>query len=255
MEYDFKGQRHVVLSTFAAELLSAVDTIDKGLLLAQQMHEMLKGPLSAATARQMRFDGGFCVPLVLYVDATSVFAAVTATFIKTPAEKSLLCHVQFLRELLDRGVLKTMCWIDTRDMVADGLTKGAVDRTLLHCAMDGKFTLQREVKPWFRKVGASSLERDSPAELDDDKDWNAVFTRSLRGFRNIAFVAFAFPLCYQHAATACAEERRPAEGCTGSTAGTHHRPNGVDPHTPRWSSSASRYRRATKRRCNRKGFP
>ena len=87
MEYDCKGQRHVVRSTFAAELLSAGDTIDKGLLLAQHTHEMLKGPLSAATARQMQFDGGFCVPLVLHVDAMPAFAAVTVTFIKTPAEK------------------------------------------------------------------------------------------------------------------------------------------------------------------------
>ena len=53
----------------------------------------------------------------------SVFAAVTAVFVKTPAEKSLLCHVQFLRELLDRGVLAAIVWLDTRDMLADGLTK------------------------------------------------------------------------------------------------------------------------------------
>ena len=52
----------------------------------------------------------------------SVSAAVTAVFIKTPAEKSLLCHVQFLRELLDHGVLAAIVWLDTRDMLADGLT-------------------------------------------------------------------------------------------------------------------------------------
>ena len=105
LDYDCKGQRHVCRSTFAAELLSAGDTIDKGLLLAQQMHEMLRGTLTAAAARNMRFDG-FCVPLVLYVDAMSVYAAVTATFVKTPAEKSLLRHIQFIRELLDRGVFR-----------------------------------------------------------------------------------------------------------------------------------------------------
>ena len=56
----------------------------------------------------------------------SVFAAVSAVFIKTPAEKSLLCHVQFLRELLDYGVLAAIVWLDTRDMLSDGLTKGSV---------------------------------------------------------------------------------------------------------------------------------
>ena len=74
--------------------------------------------------------GGFA-PTVLYVDALSVYAAVTATFIKTPTEKSLLSHIQYLRELLDRKVLRAMSWIDTRDMLSDGLTKGSVARDLL----------------------------------------------------------------------------------------------------------------------------
>ena len=73
-------------------------------------------------------SGGYS-PISLYVDAKSVFAVVTATFAKTPAEKSLLCHVQYLRELLDKDVLQQIVWIDTRDMYADGLTKGAVQRT------------------------------------------------------------------------------------------------------------------------------
>ena len=75
--------------------------------------------------------------MALYVDAKSVYAACTATFIKTPAEKSLLTHVQFIRELLDHGVLRALLWIDTRDMYSDGLTKGAVERALLHKIMDG----------------------------------------------------------------------------------------------------------------------
>ena len=53
----------------------------------------------------------------------SVFAAVTAVFIKTLAEKSLPCHIQFLRELLDDGVLAAIVWLDTRGMWSDGLTK------------------------------------------------------------------------------------------------------------------------------------
>ena len=59
----------------------------------------------------------------LFIDAVSVHAAVTATFVKTPAEKSLLCHALFLREMLGRKTLNSLIWIDTRDMVSDGLTK------------------------------------------------------------------------------------------------------------------------------------
>ena len=82
----------------------------------------------------------------------SVFAAVTATYIKHPAEKSLLSHVQFLRELLDSHVIELIFWVDTRDMVSDGLTKGAVDREALHKIMDGFHAYLHEKKTWQSKV-------------------------------------------------------------------------------------------------------
>ena len=87
------------------------------------MHELAHGPMTAAEAREQRLTGGYKIPQVLYIDAVSVFAAVTAVFIKTPAEKSLLCHIQFLRDLLDNGALAAIVWLDTRDMRADGLTE------------------------------------------------------------------------------------------------------------------------------------
>ena len=177
LDYDCKGQRRVVRSTFAAELLSAGDTIDKGLLLAQQMHEMLRGQLTAAAARDMRLDGGASVPLILRVDAMSVCGFVAATFIKAPAEKPLLCHVQFVRGFLDRGVFKATCWIDARDMIADGLTKGAVDRTLLHLDVDGRFQFKREVKIWSRKQGVAAKYETPPVD-GDAKELEALFARS-----------------------------------------------------------------------------
>ena len=58
-------------------------------------------------------------------------------FIKQPAEKSLLCHIQYMRELLDKHIIRYLLWVDTRDMAADGLTKGAVARDALHEIMAG----------------------------------------------------------------------------------------------------------------------
>ena len=84
-----------------------------------------------------------------------VFAAVTAVFIKTPAEKSLLCHVQFLRELLDHGVLAAIVWLDTRDMLSDGLTKGAVQRDALLRLLDGLSRFMHGPKIWRPKVLSS----------------------------------------------------------------------------------------------------
>ena len=139
-------------STFSAELLSGGDAVDQGMLMSQLMHELAHGPMTATEAREQRLNGGYKIPQVLYLDAMSVFAAVTAVFIKTPAEKSLLCHVQFLRELLDHGVLAAIVWLDTRDMWSDGLTKGAVQRDALLRRMDGFCTMMHEPKIWRPKV-------------------------------------------------------------------------------------------------------
>ena len=140
-----KSQRHVTRSTFRSELLSACDTADHGMLIALMLHELNCGIRSVAECRTLRETGGWSVKICLYVDALSVFAAVTATFLKIPAEKSLLSHVQYLREILEIKVMEAILWIDTRDMIADGLTKGAVDRVALHGAMAGTWTIQHAV--------------------------------------------------------------------------------------------------------------
>ena len=100
--------------------------------------------------------GGY-VPLALYVDAKSVYAAVTATFIKTPAEKSLLSHVQYLRELLDMQIVKSLFWLDTRDMGAGGLTKGTISREALHQLMDGWMYINHEFEQWQSKAKIETI--------------------------------------------------------------------------------------------------
>ena len=93
LDWACNSQRHVTRSIFAAELLSAGAAIDQGVVISQMVHELKHGYLSAAESRKLREEGGF-TPLALYLDALSVFAAIAATFIKVPAEKSLLSGVQ-----------------------------------------------------------------------------------------------------------------------------------------------------------------
>ena len=143
-----KAQRHVTRSTFSSELLSASDAVDHGMLLALFLHEFTAGAQGAAEAKTLRETGGWNVKLSSYVDAMSVYAAVTATFIKIPAEKSLLSHIQYIREFLDTRVLEALVWLDTRDMVADGLTKGSVDRGALHACMNGIWLFQHSAQSW-----------------------------------------------------------------------------------------------------------
>ncbi len=138
-------------STFAAEVLSAGDATDQGIVLSQLLYEVEHGVLTAEQARNRRTQGGF-VSTSLYVDAKSVFAAITATILKTPTEKSLLCHVQYLRELLGKQIIHFLVWLDTRDMGADGLTKGTVAREHLQLYMEGKMHIQHEYATWHSKA-------------------------------------------------------------------------------------------------------
>merc|ERR1711966_620289 len=63
--------------------------------------------------------------------------AVTAPRPKPPAEHSLYPHILWLRELLSSKLLSSLMWEDTRDMIADGLTKGSVNRDALRAAATG----------------------------------------------------------------------------------------------------------------------
>ena len=109
------------------------------------LYELEYGPLGAHEAKEKRMYGGY-LPTALYVDAKSVYAAISASFVKPPAEKSLLCHVQYLRELLEKGILHYLVWLDTRDMGADGLTKGAVSRPLTF--MSGSMPIAHACTSW-----------------------------------------------------------------------------------------------------------
>ena len=116
------------------------------------LHEIKVGVVTQTEARRLREEGGYAVPAALFVDALSVHAAVTATHIKIPAEKSLLSHIRFLRECLDNRVLAAIIWLDTRDMQADGLTKGSVDRAALDEIMAGHTSYKHSNKIWQPKI-------------------------------------------------------------------------------------------------------
>ena len=105
-----------------------------------------------------------------------------------PSGKSLLSHVLHLRELLVNKVLTALAWNDTRDMLADGLTKGAVGRTALHMSMDGHMLLTHEHAMYNSRapatIAGSSLDSHvvlpaSPVSLTQ----TALFAASFPVFR------------------------------------------------------------------------
>jgi hypothetical protein len=153
VDYLTKRVRNVTRSTFSAELFSLCDACDHAMMLRVIVHEFQCHILSAAQGRDLR-EGALKSPVSLgiLVDAMSVYAAITANHIKIPAEKGLLSHLQYVRELLDRGILKFLAWTDTRDMLADAVTKGGLDRDRIELAMAGRLRFDRDQKVWQAKV-------------------------------------------------------------------------------------------------------
>ena len=137
VDFASKSQRHVTRSTFASELFACADAVDTSVLIRLALHEVFYGSMTEAEARDI-LQGEKKSPIQLYgiLDAMSVSSAIVAPCLKAPAESSLLVHLRWFRQQVQRDILK-LIWCDTRSMVADGLTKGSVGRELLQGAMKG----------------------------------------------------------------------------------------------------------------------
>ena len=141
---DWYSKKHtrVVRSTYAAELLSLLDAVNQGHVLKLCLHEVICGAQPAAKLINTK---KLAIPLDAGVDARSVFDSATAQQVRTPADKQLILHVRALREHLDEGLIDVFYWIDTEDMLPDGMTKGSIDRKpLLALANDGVWSIRHD---------------------------------------------------------------------------------------------------------------
>ena len=148
--------RRVVRSTFAAELNAAIDAQESLILLQMVLHEIFCGITPIEDMVSMLEAGALYPPLELCLDAMSVFEAVSAEDVSIPAECSSKAHLICMRDRVQCGMLQALHWTDTQDMVADGLTKGGIDRALLLAASrDGRFILAHESRSIFTPAAAS----------------------------------------------------------------------------------------------------
>ena len=61
---------------------------------------------------------------------------------------SLKMHLISVWDRMTHGLIRRLYWVDTRDMLADGMTKGGIDRLLLHrCSNDCKCVAKHEFEP------------------------------------------------------------------------------------------------------------
>ena len=122
---------------------------------------MREGVLTPEQLKSIREQGGLALEVTLTTDAESVYKSLTSRDLSVPTERTLLGHVSWIRELLQLGIVKTIRWCDTRDMTADGHTKGCIDRKLLLQVMSGMQKFQHAVKEHTpRHHGAKTTTRD-----------------------------------------------------------------------------------------------
>jgi hypothetical protein len=153
----------VCRSTYAAELMSATSATDMIIPLTVTLFEIKSGPLGADRLRKIR-DDGWCdysmINTSILIDAKSVYESLKATTFKPPVENSLSGHVLWLREMHSKGLINDIVWTDTRDMYADGLTKGVIKRDALREIMYGTLRLRHNVAVCTRRPRQSFEQLD-----------------------------------------------------------------------------------------------
>jgi len=86
------------------------------------------------------------------VDAKAVFDGITAECPNTPADKPLFIHALAMREYLEVGWVDRLWWFDTLAMLADGMTKGSIEREpLVQVCFEGIWKIVGQ-KPLFKRL-------------------------------------------------------------------------------------------------------
>jgi hypothetical protein len=146
LEYYARKQKRVVRSTLGAETRAMADGVDVGKVVAIALHEIHSGPLSYEDAREIELRGNqWKIPIEACIDARSLFDALKNEDTRTPTEVAMIFDLMALRESLECKRLDKLWWIDTRDMIADALTKGSIARdALMTISMESHWKLQHE---------------------------------------------------------------------------------------------------------------
>ena len=153
IDFYSRRQRRITRSTFAAELHGLADSLEIGKIIAMAFTEIAIPNLSPAKLSHLEESGKLCFPIEAVIDAKSVFDALTVTDVKVPSEGSLIMILLSIKESLLCHTLKTLWWVDTVDMLSDGLNKGAVSRVaLFQSSLDGLWLVTKPAVSFSEKT-------------------------------------------------------------------------------------------------------
>jgi hypothetical protein len=113
-------------STKSAETRSMLNLTDTATFTASQMKQMLFG------------EEGAKIPVKLYTDSKPLLESISSTH--QIDEKQLRNTITDMKDMLQDGRVSSFSWLDTRDMIADTLTKEAKPNMDLELMMlEGEF--------------------------------------------------------------------------------------------------------------------
>ena len=124
--------------------------------------ELTYGPRSLTESKRLREEGGWCFKSLLVTESMSVFQAVLTMKAKIPSEKSTALHLFWLRELIRKQIVSGIRWCDTRDMTADGHTKGNVSRQHLLDLVVGRFECRYAVQDSIKLIRQNRTQQPTP---------------------------------------------------------------------------------------------
>ena len=110
-----RSHKHVTRCSFSSETRAAVVAADELIALGFTLHEFAHGPQTPLQGREIMEHGGSTIETVLVTDSMSLWSGVAAATVRVTTEKNLAVQLFWLREMLDKQVLKKFRWCDTRD--------------------------------------------------------------------------------------------------------------------------------------------
>ena len=150
LEFYSSRQKRVTRSTLGAETRGLADATDIGKVITVALTEIEGQPLTTVQARDLELSGFTHVRMEAGTDARSLFDALKSEDSRTPTEVSMLYDLAALRESLVVKRIHRLWWIDTRDMVADGLTKGVIARdAMINFSMTGQWKCHHESRSYI----------------------------------------------------------------------------------------------------------
>jgi hypothetical protein len=127
VEFKSNKAKRVCTSTMHAEAVSAMTAQEHAGFVQTYVYE-LEHP-GATAVEMIKLDGPALTPIIGITDCEDLHCALISAAMPNLSNKALSLYISALRELRQQKRVLEYMWCDTRDMVANGLTKIELDGT------------------------------------------------------------------------------------------------------------------------------